>query len=293
MALKSMTGFGEGTASGSGIRVEVEISSVNRKQLDINIGLPRNLVALDARVQKRVRQEFSRGRISGMVRVEAANGSAGTVKIDAVLAAQYVEGIRKTARKLKLADDLSAETIARLPGLVSVEQENPDSDHASTVLDAAMDKALCGLAKMRLAEGKALAADLRERLALLEELMKSIKRLAADVTKDHREKLFRRLKDAGLEDLAADERIVKEIALFADRCDISEELTRLKSHLAQGRKLLRSAEPAGRTFDFLCQELFREINTIGSKANGVEITKQVVAFKTELERIREQVQNIE
>lgn len=293
MALKSMTGFGAGTASVGGIRVTVEISSVNRKQLDINIGLPRNLVALDARVQSRVRQEFSRGRISGMVRVEAANGSTGVVKIDAGLAAQYVEGIRKTAKKLKLADDLGAETIARLPGLVSVEQENLDSDHVSTVLDAAMDKALRGLAKMRLAEGKALAADLHERLARLEELKKSIRALAAGVTKDHREKLFRRLKEAGLADLAADERIVKEIALFADRCDISEELTRLKSHLAQGRKLLRSAEPAGRTFDFLCQELFREINTIGSKANGVEITKQVVAFKTELERIREQVQNIE
>ena len=120
-----------------------------------------------------------------------------------------------------------------------------------------------------------------------------IRALAPTVTSSYREKLFQRLEEAGLDDLASDERIVKEVALFADRCDISEELTRLKSHLAQARKLLRSAEPVGRTLDFLCQELFREINTTGSKANEVEITRQVVAFKTELERIREQVQNIE
>jgi uncharacterized protein (TIGR00255 family) len=293
MALKSMTGFGEGTASAGGIRVTVEISSVNRKQLDVNINLPRNLIALDARVQGLVRKEFSRGRISGIVRVETANGAVGTVKVDDQLAAQYVEGIRAAAKKLKLADDLGAETLARFPGVVSVEQENLDADHVSTVLDGAMDKALRGLARMRLAEGKALAMDLRERLTLLEGGMKNIRALSAHVVKNQRDKLFQRLEEAGLDDLAADERMVKEVALFADRCDISEELTRLKSHLAQARKLLRSVEPVGRTLDFMCQELFREINTIGSKANEVEITRQAVAFKTELERIREQVQNIE
>ncbi|HSR87313.1 MAG TPA: YicC/YloC family endoribonuclease, partial [Pontiella sp.] len=191
------------------------------------------------------------------------------------------------------ADDLSAESIARLPGVVSVDQDNLDADHVSAVLEAAMQAALRGLSKMRAAEGRALAADLRERLGLLENAAKAIGKLASGVVSAYREKLFLRLKEAGLDDLAADERIVKEIALFADRCDISEELVRLKSHLSQARGLLRSTEPAGRTLDFLCQELFREINTVGSKANEVEITRHVVAFKTELERIREQVQNIE
>ena len=293
MALKSMTGFGEGTASAEGIRVVVEISSVNRKQLDIHVSLPRNLVTLDAQVQQLIRTEFTRGRVSGIVRVEATEGFAGSVKVDEKLAVQYVEGIRKTARKLKLADDLGAESIARLPGVVSVDQDTLDADHVSTVLEAAMTSALRGLAKMRAAEGKVLATDLRERLGLLENAAKAIGKLAAGVVSAYREKLFLRLKEAGLDDLAGDERIVKEIALFADRCDISEELVRLKSHLAQARGLLRSSEPAGRTLDFLCQELFREINTVGSKANEVEITRYVVAFKTELERIREQVQNIE
>jgi len=293
MAIKSMTGFGEGSASAGGVRVVVEVSSVNRKQLDVNISLPRNLVTLDARVQGLVRQEFSRGRVSGIVRVDAVDGTAGTVKVDAKLATQYVENLRKISKKLKLPDDLGAEALARLPGLLSIEQETFDAGHVSDVLDEAMAKALRGLARMRVAEGKALEKDLRVRLNLLAEQMKTIKGLSVHVVKSYRGKLFQRLREAGLEDLAADERIVKEIAIFADRCDISEELTRLKSHLDQARKLLRSVEPVGRTFDFLCQELFREINTVGSKANEVEITRQVVDFKTELERIREQVQNVE
>jgi uncharacterized protein (TIGR00255 family) len=293
MALKSMTGFGEGKATSDGVHVTVEVSSVNRKQLDVNMGLPRNLIALDARIQSRVRQEFTRGRVSGIVRVEVAEGYGGTVRIDARLAAQYVTGIRSVAKKLKLTDDLGAETIARLPGLVSVEQERLDAEHVWAVVDKAMDKALRGLAKMRRAEGRTLEADLRERMARLEERVKNIRNQSGDGVKSYREKLHARLRDTGLDDLASDERVVKEIALFADRCDISEELTRLKSHLGQARRLLRSVEPIGRTLDFLCQELFREINTISSKANGVEITRQVVAFKTELERIREQVQNIE
>jgi uncharacterized protein (TIGR00255 family) len=288
-----MTGFGEGAAAAEGIRVAVEVSSVNRKQLDINVNLPRNLVTLDAQVQNMVRAEFTRGRVSGIVRVENADGSAGAVKVDSKLAGEYVAGIRKTAAKLKLADDLGAETIARLPGVVTVEQESLDAGHVSTLLGQALGKALRGLAKMRAAEGKALEKDLRERVSMLAGMVKAIAKLAPTVAVCYREKLFQRLEEAGLQDLAADERIVKEIALFADRSDISEELTRLKSHLEQTRNLLRSPEPVGRTLDFLCQELFREINTVGSKANEVEITRVVVAFKTELERIREQVQNIE
>ncbi|MBN2162926.1 MAG: YicC family protein [Pontiellaceae bacterium] len=293
MALKSMTGFGEGAASVSGIRVSVELSSVNRKQLDINVSLPRNLITLDALVQKLIRDEFSRGRVSGIVRVDAADGFAGTVTIDEKLAKKYIEGLRKTAERLKLKDDLSAETIARLPGIVTVDQANLDADHVSAVLNKAMNAALKGLSRMRCAEGKALGADLRDRLGLLEQMVTAISRLAPTVATSYRERLIQRMEESGLDALAEDDRILREIALFADRCDISEELVRLKSHLQQFRELLRSADPVGRTLDFLCQELFREINTIGSKANEVEITRQVVEFKTELERIREQVQNIE
>lgn len=293
MAPKSMTGFGEGSATAAGIRVVVELSSVNRKQLDVNVNLPRNLVTLDARVQGMIRSEFSRGRVSGIVRVDAADGFAGTVRIDEKLAGRYVAAMRRTAEKLKLADDLGAEAVARLPGVVTVDQTNLDADHVSAVLDKAVAEALRGMARMRSAEGRTLGADLRVRIGQLEQWVKAIGKLASSVTKGYRQKLHQRLAEAGLEDVAADERIIKEIALFADRCDISEELVRLKSHLRQFRQLLRSSDPVGRTLDFLCQELFREINTVGSKASEVEITRYVVDFKTELERIREQVQNIE
>ena len=293
MALKSMTGFGEGAASVPGIGVTVELSSVNRKQLDINVSLPRTLVTLDARVQGLVRAEFSRGRVSGVVRVDASEGAASVVTVDDKLAAEYVASIRQVAVTLGLADDLGAESISRLPGVVSVEQEKLDADLVGSVLDQAMAKALSGLSRMRAIEGEALGKDLYMRLGLLEDTVKTISTLSASVVADYRKKLFQRLEEAGLDDLASDERIVKEIALFADRCDISEELTRLDSHLAQAYDLLNSDEPVGRTLDFLCQELFREINTVGSKANEVEITRHVVGFKTELERIREQVQNVE
>lgn len=293
MALKSMTGFGEGSASASGIKVVVELSSVNRKQLDINVGLPRNLITLDARVQNHIRAEFTRGRVSGIVRVDAANGFAGSVTIDDKLAEQYIAGLRRTAGRLKLVDDLGAETLARLPGIVTVDQDNLDADHVSAVLDKAMKAALRGLAKTRLAEGSVLESDLRERIGSLESMVRDLGRQAPSVVAGYREKLHQRLQEAGLNGLAEDERVIREIALFADRSDISEELVRLKSHLKQIRQLLRSSDPVGRTLDFLCQEMFREINTIGSKANEVEITRHVVDFKTELERIREQVQNIE
>lgn len=288
-----MTGFGEGSATSAGICVTVELSSVNRKQLDINVSLPRNLVTLDAQVQSMIRTEFTRGRVSGIVRVDATDGFTGTVTVDRKLAGKYVEELRRTAAKLKLNDDLGTEAIARLPGVVTVDQTNLDADHVTAVLDKALAAALRGMAKMRLAEGKVLETDLRERIGQLDGMVKTIGKMAPTVAASYRERLHQRMQDAGLEDLASDERIIKEIALFADRSDISEELVRLNSHLKQFRQLLRSPEPVGRTLDFLCQELFREINTVGSKANEIEITRHVVSFKTELERIREQVQNIE
>ncbi|MCF7847720.1 MAG: YicC family protein [Kiritimatiellales bacterium] len=293
MGFKSMTGFGEGRASAHGVRVAVELSSVNRKQLDVNVTLPRNLITLDAQVQELVRAEFSRGRVSGIVRMESAASSAGSVKVNRKLAAEYVDSIRAAAKKLGMEDNLGADTLLRIPGLVALEQDDLDANHVADVLGKAVAKALSGLSRMRAAEGRALEKDLRVRLAALEEMMKAIRTVAPGVVRSYREKLFQRLEKAGVADLAGDERIVREIALFADRCDIAEELTRLKSHIGQIRKLLHSAEPVGRTLDFLCQEMFREINTIGSKANELAITRQVVAFKTELERIREQVQNVE
>lgn len=293
MALKSMTGYGKGSATADGVVVTVELSSVNRKQLDVNVALPRGLAVLDAAVQTLVRENFSRGRVSGSVRVDATGTRGGRVTVNAELAEQVVESLRSIAVKLALPDDLGATVLAQLPGLLVVEQDAPEADAVATLLDAATREALQELNRMRAAEGCALQKDMQARLVALEAMVKQISQLTSGVTEAYRTKLFARLEEAGLTDLASDERIVREIALFADRCDVSEELTRLNSHLDQAHALLKAVEPIGRTFDFLCQEFLREINTIGSKTSEIEITRRVVDFKAELERIREQVQNVE
>jgi len=292
MSLRSMTGFGAGSASTKMWKVSVEMSSVNRKQLDVNLSLPRNLMVLDALVQRVVRSFFSRGRISGMIRVESTQ-DVYSVVLNESLAREYVERIRLVAKRLDLPDTLSAESLLYVKGLLDLKETDLDVEEVGEVVEKALCMALKNLEKMRVAEGRMLLKDLRERVRLLEGYIKEIQVASKDMPRRYREKLLVRIAEAELGALGDDERILKEVALFADRCDISEEMVRLKSHLAQVCKLFRASEPVGRTLDFLCQELFREINTIGSKANDVLITKQVVLFKTELERIREQVQNIE
>jgi len=292
MAIKSMTGFGAASACSEDARVTVELSSVNRKQLDLVLRLPPQIAALESRVQKIIQEHISRGRISGNVQVESAAGGALT-RIDEKRAAETVGRLRRAAKKLNLADDLGASVLLQIPGLIKMPSAEQNPEGILQTLDKALIAALKKLNAMRMREGKTLEIDLLARLKLLEQMLAVIKSRAPQITSGYRKKLFSGLESAGLKNLAADERIIKEIALFAERSDISEEITRLASHIQQFKKILRSGEPAGRPLDFLAQEFFREINTIGAKANDLKTTGQVVAFKTELERIREQIQNVE
>jgi uncharacterized protein (TIGR00255 family) len=292
MAVKSMTGFGSAAALAEGMRVAVELSSVNRKQLDVVLRLPPQISALESRAQKIIQEHISRGRVSGNVQLESANGGA-MVQIDQARAEEAVKQLRRAAKKLHLADDLSASMLLQIPGLLKMQSGEQDPDEIFPCLEKALTAALKKLNAMRLREGRALEADLLARLKLLEVMLGKIAVFVPETASRYRKKLLQGLENAGLENVAADERIIKEIALFAERSDISEEITRLASHLQQFKKMLRGSEPSGRPLDFLAQELFREINTIGSKANDLKITEQVVQFKTELERIREQIQNVE
>ena len=292
MAIKSMTGYGAAAARGEGVRVAVELSSVNRKQLDVALRLPSSLMSFESRVQKIIQEQISRGRISGTVLVESASGGDAVV-VDAKRAEAAVKQLRGAAKKLKLTDDLSASVLLQIPGLLQMKTTEQSPEEIFQPLEKALTAALKKLNTMRLREGKALEADLLKRLSLLEAMLEKIKADAPQVVSKVREKLFQGLENAGLSNVATDERIIKEIALFGERSDISEEITRLESHIGQFKLIMRDGEPAGRSLDFLAQEFFREINTIGSKANELKITQQVVAFKTELERIREQIQNVE
>jgi uncharacterized protein (TIGR00255 family) len=293
--LKSMTGFGAADATAGDVRVQVELSSVNRKQLDISLRLTPALAGAEAQVQKIIKETVSRGRISGTVQLEAADGFSG-VTLDLKKAEAAVKQLRAAAKELKLDDDLRASVLMRIPGLFDfqgLEKLEEDGAAGFQCLEKALRAALKKLDAMRTREGRALETDFRGRLKTLETILAEISRLAPNVVSNVRKKLFQGLENCGIENIETDERILKEIALFGERADISEEITRLKSHIGQFRKIMGSPEPAGRPLDFLAQEFFREINTIGSKANDLQITEKVVAFKTELERIREQIQNVE
>jgi uncharacterized protein (TIGR00255 family) len=294
MALRSMTGYGRGQATADGLRVTVELSSVNRRQLDLHINLPRSLSILEARIAEDVHQAVHRGRITGEVNVaESSQLRRKSIRVDEDLAEAYLDALRATARKFKLEDDFSGTLLLQLPDVVHYEQIEEDVDRIWPVLQKALLKALRELVRMRNREGKALQQDLEARLGRLGELVEEIRGEAPKVTGRYRTALRERVARAGVEMPVDDDRLLREIVLFADRSDIAEELTRLESHMKQARKLMRSREATGKSLDFLAQEMFREINTIASKGNDSAIVRRVVTFKAELERFREQVQNIE
>ncbi|HRT05951.1 MAG TPA: YicC family protein [Kiritimatiellia bacterium] len=295
MGLTSMTGRGAAAAAGRLARVEVELSSVNRKQLDVDVGLPRFLAAYESRVLETVQSRLSRGRVTGEIRVTWAEAAqAAGAKVDLGLARAAVGALRAAAQKLDLPDDLQASALLSLPGLVVLEHGKRDLEALWPTVRQALEAALAKLQAMRKKEGAALGRDLRARLGTLRKLVGEIAARAPGVAETYRANLLKRIAAAlPGSDLAADERLLREVALFADKADVAEELVRLDSHFRQAEDALKAGGVVGRALDFLVQEMGREINTIGSKANDAEIARRVVAAKAELERFREQVQNVE
>ena len=294
--MKSMTGFGRGEAGNRALRCAVELSSVNRKQSDIDVRLPRELASLEPEVRRLVSPALSRGRLQVGITVEADRSSATTLTVDHALARQYAAALAKMDRELCGGSGAppAVASLLRAPGVFTLTESAPaPPDQAWPVIAAALDKALAAWERARSREGAHLRKDLTARLTTLQRLAASIRREAPRVPRLHREALMKRLEEAGLPVALDDERLIREIALFADRADISEELARLEGHFTEFRRLLALTEPSGRSMDFLCQELHREFNTIGSKAGHAGIAHSVVAAKTEVERIREQVQNVE
>jgi uncharacterized protein (TIGR00255 family) len=302
--MKSMTGYGRAEAilgDGGDWVVAVELSGVNRKQTDIAVNLPNQLAALEPDVRKRLAAGISRGRITARVTVGQAGGGGASgesrLRFDKVLAEQYLDALRSVA--MDSGNEVRAGDLLRAPGVFQLEEASVEPEEILPDLLTVVDEALVALVQMQEAEGKNLRADFEMRLNVIAETVQNVSARAPQVLVVHRENLRERLSKADLdvESMLDDERIVREVALFADRCDISEELTRIGSHLQQFRSYLDEAtdsgEAVGRPLDFLCQEFNREFNTIGSKANDAEIARHVVALKTELEKIREQVQNVQ
>ena len=293
--MKSMTGYGWGECSQDGFKVTVELSSVNRKQGEISISLPRELEVLEAQIRDEVNQRVARGRLTARVTLHAAEGREGArVKLNEALATAYAKELRALGKKLQLKDDLSLDALFRAPGVLEAGGTVGDAEAFWPGVKKALLQALTMLVKMRVREGSHLRKDLVDRIGIMRKAVARVRKEAPLVQKRYRDQLVERIKAAGLETLQLDEeRLLKEVVFFADRSDITEGLTRLQSRFQQFDDCLKSAEPVGRTLDFLAQEMNREINTIGSKANDGAISRDVVVLKTELEKFREQAQNVE
>lgn len=294
MSLRSMTGHGYAIAQAGGIRVTANLSSVNRRQLDVAISLPRPFSVWEPRITDLVAEYVSRGRVAGAVDVTwTAVVRKSTAKVDEALAAGYIAALRRTARALHLRDDLSASLLTRLPEVVNCDESSVRMERVWAVVEQAVRKAMRKLVTAREREGRHLQRDIVQRIKKIEQHLSAVRRRAPQVSRRYREELSARLREAGVSAKQEDDRLLREVVLFADRVDIAEELSRLESHIAQFREVMRGSEAAGRTLDFLLQEMGREINTLGAKANDIAISRHVVMLKTELEKIREQVQNVE
>jgi uncharacterized protein (TIGR00255 family) len=291
--MRSMTGYGHGETDYNGTKFTVELNSVNRKQSDIVINLPRDLAALESQIRQTINENISRGRTNVVVSYQNGSPASRKLALDVDLARSYHDAMRALQKELNAPGEITIGSILQAPGVMRTPEESFDSGDAWPAIDRALRAALNELIKMREREGKHLAKDLIRRLKAMRKQIKEIRGMHPDVVKKYRAALLERIQKAGLPISTDDERLVKEISFFADRSDVSEELTRIESHLAQFAHHLRRHEPVGRTLEFITQEIFRELNTLGAKANDAGISQRVVACKAELEKIREQIQNLE
>ena len=291
----SMTGFGRSCAEAAkaGVRIQVEIHSVNRKTLDIQISAPREWSGYEAICSEWINAAFQRGRVNVQIKVESAKDSGDSLAMNTEAMAESLNNLKAFARAQGFDFTPDSSLILDLARSVKDSSKLTDWKELKDALQEAFKLALADINAMRLQEGAALAEDLRVRIAELETLRKQIEKNASGSTQRYRNALLERLKQLELELDVSDERVLKEIAIYADRSDISEETTRLSSHFEQFLGFLNADEATGRKMDFLCQEIHREFNTTGSKSNDIEITRLVIEGKNALERIREQVQNIE
>lgn len=293
----SMTGFGRGEVIHHERRLLVEMKSVNNKYADFQIRLPRILAALEPKIRQTLSTHFKRGKTDVFINFYDMTPDASRVICDQGLAAAYVKALREIASTHAIPDSLNAATIARFPEVLNAEAAQVDPDDVwQHLLLPALDTASHQMLAMRAEEGSKMVTDISQRLQTLQRYLEQVELRAPIVPKLYRDRLAARLETLlgdKAKDLFDEQRLAAEVALFADKCAVDEELVRLKSHFQQLHQMLNAEEPVGKKLDFLVQEINREINTIGSKANDLEMTNCVVAMKSELEKIREQVQNIE
>ncbi len=290
-----MTGYGRGECFKDGFKVAVEVSSVNRKQMEVLVNLPRELEMLEGQIRDVINRSVSRGRLTVRVAVHAgASKLSAQMHLNVGLAKAYTRELRRLSAQLKLPGPVTLDHLVRAPGVFQTDEDLAVEEDFWPALDKALRRALGQLLGMREREGAHLVEDLARRISIMRKCVARVQKHASRVAERYRQQLVERIRKAGLEAPGLeDDRLLKEVVYFADRSDISEELTRLQSHFQQFEDCRKSREPVGRTLDFLAQEMNREVNTIGSKANDSLISREVVTLKAELEKFREQAQNVE
>ncbi len=292
--VKSMTGYGRGQAIVGTKDVTVEIRSVNHRFFEFSAKMPRAYSYLEEKLKAYVKTAISRGKVDVCVTVASAEGSAATqVKVNRELARSYVNALHAIADELQIKDDVAVSQLARFPDIFTVTKAADNEEETWQAVQQAAEEAVANFIQMRQAEGEKMEQDLLCHLKLVEDYVKQVETLAPKTVEHYHARLMAKLQEILGNKTLDQQRIVTEAAIFADRIAVSEEMVRLGSHIRQFRDILNSQEPMGRKLDFLVQEFNREANTIGSKAQDVEIAKIVVEMKSEIEKIREQIQNIE
>lgn len=290
--IKSMTGYGKATLSQDQKEYQVEIKSVNHRYLDISVKMPRTLSYLEEEVKKAIATKVKRGKIDVFITFENNSSEGKEIKINTEIAKIYVDELKKLAKQEDILANIEVTEISKFPDVLSI-QNNQEDETIKVELIETVSHATDKLVQMRAVEGNKMAEDLLIRIQAIQEKVKEISSLSTGLIEEYVVKLEGRIKEI-LKNQEVDEtRLAQEVVIYADKCSVEEEVTRLKSHISQFEKLLKTDEPIGKKLDFIIQEMNRETNTIGSKANHLEITNDVIDIKTELENIREQIQNIE
>ena len=290
--IKSMTGFGKAILEKNLRSYQVEIKSVNHRYLDISVRMPREISYLEEIIKKEISKSILRGKIDVFINFNNNSMEGKEIKINTNLPKKYIKELKKLAEEENLNSDISVNEIAKYPEVLTVEQNVEDEEIKKEIIEV-INKAVESLLKMKISEGEKIAKDLKERLENIQVKVNEVSRFSAGLIEEYIVKLEERIKQI-LKDQEIDKkRLAEEVVIYADKSSIEEEITRLNSHIAQFKDLLNSEKPVGKKLDFIIQEMNRETNTIGSKSNSLNITNGVIDMKTEIENIREQIQNIE
>ncbi len=293
--IKSMTGFGRGEYNDGKRSIIVEIKSVNHRYCDISVRMPRRYSFVEDKVKNSVKEKIKRGKVDVSIMVENLTENDVNIKLNTMLAQQYLDNLKALQASFELPGEITLQYVAGLPDVLKAIPDVDDEEEMTRCILTPVREAASNLEAMRSVEGEKLAADLVMRGGIIKDLVDRIEERAAEVPKAYTEKLRERIKELiGNSVTVPEDRILVEAAIFADKCSIAEELTRLNSHMDQMKEIIeKSSQPDGKKLDFLVQEMNREANTIGSKANDIAVTNLMLQVKAEIEKIREQVQNIE